>query len=91
MPRICTPLFIGASSFASYSRMKSPNSSFVPRKLFGDATTVVPTMAPSATVKGAVPFNCAQPSRVLPLNSGRQPSWAEAEPAAAARMATATR
>ncbi len=91
MPRIWTPLFIGASSLASYSRMKSPNSSFVARKLLGDLTTVVPTIAPSTTVYGAVPFSCAQPSSVLPLNSGRQPSWAEAEPTAAATIATATR
>ena len=71
--------------------MKSLNCSFVPRKLFGDAATVVPTMAPSATVKGAVPLSMTHPSSVLPLKSGRHPSWAVVVTMAAASMAAATR
>ena len=86
MPRICTPLFISDSILASYSRMTSPNVSWVHRKLFGDFRTVRPTMAPSSTVNGAVPLQATQPSRLFPLKIGRQASSA---PSGAARTVTA--
>src|SRR3972149_12303469 len=73
MLRIWTPLLKFVSTQTSYSRMKSPYFSLEQRKLFGEFTTVLPTMSPFSTAYGAVPLHWYQPDRSLSLNSGVHP------------------
>src|SRR5690348_5199128 len=66
--------------FMSSSRMKSPYVFSVTRKVLPEFGTLVPTMAPSATVYSAVPASFFQPLSVLPSKRGVQ-DWARREEA----------